>query len=157
MQLFAQQTSVPTVSCRFFNAYGPKETNDHVIPHIMNQLKLEKTSIQLGNVSPKRDYIYVTDMADAVLKISLADTGLYETFNIGTGVEYSVKELFSKIKSMIRNDMVIDSTDILKRKIDRPHLCSDISKIRNEIGWSPKYDIDKGLTALINYDLKNSE
>ncbi|GAG52902.1 unnamed protein product, partial [marine sediment metagenome] len=34
MQLFAEQTLVPTASCRFFNAYGPKETNDHVIPHI---------------------------------------------------------------------------------------------------------------------------
>ena len=155
MQLFAQQTSVPTVSCRLFNVYGTKETNDHVIPHIINQLKSGRTKIELGNISPKRDYVYVKDVADALFQISSDGTGKYNCLNIGTGKEYSVEDLISKIASILGKDLIIDSVDSLKRKIERPHLCSDISKIKKEMDWSPKYDINEGLFALIDFELKN--
>ena len=150
MRLFAEQTSIPAVSCRLFNVYGPKETNDHVIPHIMDELKAGKTAIQLGNVSPKRDYVYVDDMVDALLAISTSNTDTYETFNIGTGVEYSVEELIRKISLILKKDITIQSVSKLRRKKDRPHLYSDITKIKTMIGWSPKYDIDRGLAALTN-------
>ncbi len=84
MELYALQTEVPSVSCRFFNVYGPKETNDHVIPRIIKQIKKGVTTIQLGNTSPKRDYIYVEDMSEALIKISLTGINKYEVFNIGT-------------------------------------------------------------------------
>ncbi|KPJ65624.1 MAG: hypothetical protein AMJ43_10355 [Coxiella sp. DG_40] len=155
MQLFAQQTSVPTVSCRLFNVYGTKETNDHVIPHIINQLKSGRTKIELGNISPKRDYVYVKDVADALFHIGSDGTGKYNCLNIGTGKEYSVEDLISKIASILGKDLIIDSVDSLKRKIERPHLCSDISKIKKEMDWSPKYDINEGLFALIDFELKN--
>lgn len=150
MSLFAKQSMVATVSCRLFNAYGPKETNDHVVPHIMEQLGEGKTAIKLGNINPKRDYIYVTDVADALLAISTYDVNKYETFNIGTGLEYSVKELVQEIDSILNRGITIDSVSEFKRKSDRPHLCSDIRKIQSIIGWTPKYNISTGLAELIS-------
>ena len=153
MELFALQTSVSTVSCRFFNVYGPKETNEHVLPRIIKQLSEGETTIQLGNTSPKRDYIYVGDMADALIKLSSADLNNYEIFNIGTGKEYSVKELISKIGTILGKDLTIQSVSQFKRKVDREHLCSNISKIQDRIGWSPAHGIDQGLSALIKHEL----
>jgi UDP-glucose 4-epimerase len=153
MQLFSHQTSVSTASCRFFNIYGPKETNDHVVPHIINQLKDGQSSIRLGNMHPKRDYIYTDDMVDALCMLTDIDIRQHEVFNIGTSLEYSVDELISKMRLILKKNIAIESATEFQRKVDRPHLVSDNSRIKARTGWYPKFDIDKGLTELINYEL----
>ena len=149
MHLFARQTQIPTISCRFFNAYGPKETNDHVIPHIVKQLENGEISIKLGNIEPKRDYIYTTDMVDALIKIAEKTIHGYEVLNIATGSEFSVEELVKIIRSILKKEIKIESVDEFKRKSDRPHLCANISRIKETVGWTPQYDIKTGLTMLL--------
>jgi len=157
MQLFNYQSCVPVVICRFFNAYGPKETNDHVIPHIIKQLKVGNDTIQIGNVSPRRDYIYTADMVNALIKVSLGDNGCFEVFNVGTGKEYSVEDLISRIGSIMGRKLRIESVDQLKRRVERDHLCSDNTRIHEKTGWFPQYDINKGLSELMNFEFKESK
>jgi len=157
MQLYSSQTRVPTISCRIFCAYGPRSTYEYVITHIINQLKLGKKKIQIGNLYPKRDFIYVYDVANALYRLSLADIIGYEKYNIGTGIEYSIKELIEKIGQIASIKIDVQAVNKFKRTIDRSHLWADISKIEKEIGWIPEFDIDRGLSTLIRVELERTK
>src|SRR5579859_5226694 len=82
-RLHADRPEVRAVIARLFNTYGPRETNPHVLPEIMKCMAVGKP-IELGNLWPKRDLIYVTDTAAGLVASASGDPGL-EVFNIGTG------------------------------------------------------------------------
>ena len=87
------RTSIPTLICRFFNAFGPNETNPHLIPEIQAQIVEGKREIELGNLEPKRDFIHTSDMANAIyLLMHKFEEGI-DIFNLGQGREYSVTEI----------------------------------------------------------------
>src|SRR5215469_6543675 len=69
-----------TVVARLFNTYGPRETNPHVLPDVMQRLAQGKP-IELGNLWPKRDLIFVTDTAAALVASASGGAGL-EVFNV---------------------------------------------------------------------------
>ena len=82
---FHLETKIPVVVCRFFNAFGPNETNPHLIPEIQNQVLEGKRIIQLGNLTPKRDFIHTFDMANAVdVLLQNINEGIH-TFNLEIG------------------------------------------------------------------------
>src|SRR5919106_366227 len=86
-----RQPELETVVARMFNVYGPGETNPHVMPPIFDQLQTSRT-LSLGNLTPRRDYIYVEDMAAAIVGL-LAGAPAGTTVNVGTGVSTSVNAL----------------------------------------------------------------
>src|SRR5947209_11926437 len=79
----ADRPEVRTVVARLFNTYGPRETNPHVLPDVMKAM-IEGKPIELGNLWPKRDLIFVTDTAAGLLASASGGPGL-EVFNVGTG------------------------------------------------------------------------
>jgi UDP-glucose 4-epimerase len=90
MNKFHLQTSIPTIICRFFNAFGLNETNLHLIPEIQRQVNSGLRTIELGNLEPKRDFIHTYDMARAIIMLlNKFDSGI-DVFNLGSGQEYSV-------------------------------------------------------------------
>ncbi len=150
-RIFYENSSTPCLIARLFNVYGPDETNPHVVPAILEQIKKDST-IHLGNLEPKRDYIYVEDVADALISIEQKAQNTFEIFNVGTGQEYSVRELVENIQEIVSVEIKIKQTESRKRKSDRLHLVSDVSKIRKKVGWSPKYDLYNGLKSLIDIE-----
>lgn len=147
-QSFAAETGVPVTSARFFNVYGPGETNPHVIPDILAQLGGDGP-VKLGNMSPKRDYVHVSDIADALVALLDADHAEHRAYNIGTGTEYSVGDLIEVLSGAIGREIEVVSEAGRRRRLDRQHLLSDISRIRDEIGWEPRYTLDAGLRELV--------
>src|SRR5690606_32991928 len=87
---FCLRTGITTIVGRFFNAFGPNETNPHLIPEVQRQIREGKRTLRLGNLEPKRDFIHTTDMALAMDALLHAGLKGYEVFNIGRGIEYSV-------------------------------------------------------------------
>jgi len=96
-RLFSVDTDVPTVSARLFNVYGTRETNSHLIPAILEQLEDGSRSIDLGNLTPARDFIYATDVANALVTLASEFDGGYRAYNVGTGTEYSVREVVDAV------------------------------------------------------------
>jgi len=145
---FHLMTGVPTIICRFFNAFGPNETNPHLIPEIQKQVNSGLRKIKLGNLAPKRDFIHTSDMANAVhTLLNRIDKGI-DTFNLGRGIEYSVIEIvdaFSR-ESGEKIEIEVDPTRV--RKVERMHLLADVSKLKS-IGWNPFIGIDEGIRTLI--------
>jgi len=148
MKYFAAQRGLSAVNVRLFNVVGPGETNPHLLPEIIAQLKAGRTILRLGNMSPKRDYIHVRDAASGFITVALKDdvaAGSTLTVNLGTSHSYSVAELVAKLKSVAMIDFSLEQEQSRLRKVDRPHLAADISKISSRFGWMPLSTIDDAL------------
>ena len=149
MNEFHLLTSVPTIVCRFFNAFGPNETNAHVIPEIQRQINTGCRTIQLGNLDPKRDFIHTYDMASAIVKLLASFDRGSEIFNLGRGIEYSVTEVVTAFEQALGEKIVIEVDPARVRKVERLHLLADITKLKNFIDWEPKISLKQGISTLI--------
>jgi len=148
---FYLETAIPTIICRFFNAFGPNETNPHLIPEIQQQINLGIRTIKLGNLTPKRDFIHTHDMARAVRLLMSSDSIDYDIFNLGRGIEYSVTEIVDAFEKQLGESITIDVDQKRTRKKERMHLLADVSKLKSIISWTPEWGIDEGINTLISY------
>jgi UDP-glucose 4-epimerase len=147
---FYLTTNTPSIICRFFNAFGPRETNPHLIPEIHRQIMDGTRSIQLGNLEPKRDFIHTTDMSQALrLLLENFNTGI-DIFNIGSGQEYSVQEIVKAFEIAINETIHITIDPARVRTAERQHLCADMTKLKNFLDWQPNVDINQGIQQLVN-------
>jgi UDP-glucose 4-epimerase len=147
---FYLETNIDTIVCRFFNAFGPNETNPHLIPEIERQLQEGHRTIKLGNLTPKRDFIHTYDMASAVIKLlELKDIG-YDTYNLGRGIEYSVVEIVEAFKRQLNENIDIEVDPARVRKVEREHLLADVTKLKKFTSWEPIWGIDEGIKNLVD-------
>ncbi|GAB2680745.1 NAD-dependent epimerase/dehydratase family protein [Flavihumibacter cheonanensis] len=146
---FHLETGIPTIICRFFNAFGPNETNPHLIPEIQQQVNNGKRIIQLGNLDPKRDFIHTSDMANAIDALLQHVNMGFEIFNLGRGIEYSVVEVVKAFEAHLDEAIEIEVDPERVRKVERMHLLSDISKITSFTGWKPVVSLEEGIETLI--------
>ena len=139
------------VNIRLFNVVGQGETNPHIVPEIMKQLRGGKRVLRLGNITPKRDYVYVNDVArgfiDAATKPLPAGERLV-TANLGTGASYSVAELIERTAAIIGEEISVETDPAKVRASDRPNLVADNSRMAEIFGWKPTTDIDGSLEAV---------
>lgn len=149
-QKFHQETNITTIICRFFNAFGPNETNPHLIPEIQQQVNIGLRTIKLGNLTPKRDFIHTSDMANAIDALLTHMKQGFEIFNLGRGIEYSVTEVVQAFEAQLNQRIEIESDPSRVRKVERMHLLSDISKLTRFTGWTPKISLEQGIKTLIN-------
>lgn len=148
-QLFHTKTDTPTISMRLFNVYGPNETNPHLIPEIVDQLKDGIREIKLGNTMPRRDFVHVNDVARAISAVIHEEVSGYQVFNVGTGVTHSVKEVVDTISAILEDEIEIVQDPDRVRESDRPHLQADIGRIRQEVGWEPSVTFEEGIRHLL--------
>jgi UDP-glucose 4-epimerase len=145
IELHCRRERLPYALARLFNVIGPRETNPHLVPDIIDQL--DGDILQLGNLIPRRDYIYVDDIASGLLRLMAVDvpSGPY---NIGSGVAYSTSEVVESISRALGRELQISSVPERQRTGDRPVLQSDCSKLR-KYGWSPQFDLVKALAETL--------
>ncbi len=148
-QLFASRHPSYIVVGRFFNAIGPRETNPHLLPDIINQLNRGQRQISLGNLEPKRDFLHVRDMAKAVLAVTEMQKEGVAIYNIGSGKQYSVLEVVQCCEKILNEKIEIMQKAQLKRKVERPSLLAGIDKIRAAVGWQPTTSLQATLEELL--------
>jgi UDP-glucose 4-epimerase len=143
------RTGVPTVVGRFFNAFGPNETNPHLIPEIQRQVLAGKRTLELGNLDPKRDFIHTEDMGRAMAALLAARVPGFEAYNIGRGIEYSVRDIVGSFQRMLGEPLTIEVDPSRVRKVERMHLLADVGKLKRVTGWEPTWGIDEGVATLL--------
>lgn len=136
---------------RLFNTYGPGDTIPHVIPRIIKQIK-QGATINLGNLKPERDFIFIDDVIDALYLLLIKEKS-GEIYNLGTGKKYSIdyvtKCLRNLLKATNKHKIKIKLDKNLFRKIDKPYLKADIRKISQSLHWKPQIDIKNGLKIIL--------
>jgi UDP-glucose 4-epimerase len=146
MRFHEDRPEVRTVIARLFNTYGPRETNPHVLPDVMQRLRQGKT-IELGNLWPKRDLIFVTDTAAGIVATAAGDAGL-EVFNVGTGTGTPVQDVLETIEEITGNRLDVIQVPDRMREEDG-HLISNPHKLMSN-GWKPEHDLESGLRRLLD-------
>ncbi len=146
---FQSDTGMPTVVGRFFNAFGPNETNPHLIPAIEEQLRAGTRVLQLGNTSTWRDFIHTSDIAAAVHALLRHDGRGCETFNVGSGHEHTGMDVVAAFSSALGERIEVTSDPARMRVSDRPHLLADIGKLTRVTGWRPTITLAEGIRTLV--------
>jgi len=124
---------------RLFNTVGKRETNPHVVPAIIRQIKQNKKKICLGNIHSKRDYIHVEDVAQALFRLGNVETSIkFDIFNIGTGKEYSVCEIVDLCSKILNKKLTPVRVPGRIRRTDRLSQLANIKKINDLTSWKSK-------------------
>jgi len=144
------------------NLYGPNDNFDlntsHVLPAMIRKFHEAKVSgnstVNLwGSGSPKREFLHVDDLATAVL-FALQNTLPEHLYNIGTGVDLSIRELAELIQLKVghEGDILWDST----KPDGTPRKLLDVSKFKS-LGWEPNFDLVSGIESTYDWFLNNSD
>lgn len=155
-EAFHLSFSVPVVTVRPFNTFGPRQSARAVIPTIISQC-LAGDSIRLGNVHPLRDMNYVSNTVDGFIAAASSDAALGRTVNVGSGREISVGDLAALIAKMIGKPISIQCDDQRLRKegseVDRLLCCNKLA--HSLLGWKPEVGLEEGLERTIAW-IKNN-
>lgn len=144
-KFYAKKLNFPVINIRLANAVGFGETNLKLFGEILSQIDKGNTHIKLGNLTPRRDYVHVEDIAWAVeglIDSNYVNNGNFENFNIGSGYDpISVKEVFSLINESLKGKLTLVEDEKRKRlpSQERELLAINISKLRSVLpDYKPK-------------------
>jgi nucleoside-diphosphate-sugar epimerase len=143
---YALNYGLRTAIIRPFNMFGAGQSVDFIIPSIIKQAQ-EKETIELGNLTPTRDLLYITDAINGMLAVAEHGDGIY---NLGSGRETSIKEVVETVIDIIDPAKKYVSVESRRRSnaVDIPRMCADISKLKT-LGWSPEVGLREGLMKTI--------
>lgn len=119
----AREEGFVAVAARLFNAFGPGETNPHVLPDILGNMHSSDV-LRLGNTTPQRDYTYVDDIASALAGL-LVGASESTTVNVGAGERTSVADLVALMAELTGRSLRIETDPAKVRASDRPVLQAD--------------------------------
>jgi UDP-glucose 4-epimerase len=141
---------------RFFNVYGPGQVSNAysgVINKFINRLMNNEFPIINGDGKQTRDFIYVSDLVDAIIGIIGFESN--RVFNIGTGRGISVNELAEKLMKIMRKEEFkpIHSNP---NASEVENSWADISDTKNIFGFRPKTSLEEGLRRTVN-SIQNTE
>ena len=133
------------VVLRFANVYGPRQLaklEGGVVAIFSDRLRAGESVTIFGDGAQTRDYVYVGDVVAAVLAAIGRDGG---TFNVGTGVETSVVELFETLRRVSGVDATAEHAP--PRPGEARRSVVDPSRAERELGWRPARTLEEGLRA----------
>jgi len=138
-----------TVNCRFFNSFGPGEVPGqyrNVIPNFVYLSMLKKSLPLTGTGDETRDFTYVLDLVQGLIKAAFYEDAIGQAFNLASGQETKIKDLISKINVATGNSTPI--TQYPARKWDtKKRLLASIELANNLIDYRPFTNFEDGLKA----------
>jgi UDP-glucose 4-epimerase len=147
---FGIETGTRCLVARIFNVIGRRETNRHVVPELIGQIRQGTSPVRLGNLSPRRDYTDVTDVADALAALVSQSRQADTTFNVGSGIGVSVAELVTTCELILARRIPVQLDAERQRSDDRAELISDVSRLTRATGWSPARTLEQTLSDLLS-------
>lgn len=143
---YAEHFGIPVTIVRPFNIYGPGQKAHFLIPEIVAQLAANKP-IQLKDLTPRRDYLYLDDLIEALILTLEVGEGLH-VYNIGYGSSLSVGEIAGVVQSVAGTSLPVVSRNTSRRN-EIPDVYADISKAAQELHWHPRHSFEDGIKKMI--------
>lgn len=144
---FSNVYKLNTSSLRFFNVYGPRArtsgTYGAVFGVFLAQKIAKKPFTIVGDGKQTRDFTYVSDIVEAIIKVSKKKNITGEIFNVGSGKTISVNKIVELLKGKKIN--------IPKRPGEPDITFACIKKIKRKTGWKPKISIEKGIKIMLKH------
>ncbi len=145
-RFFSDCFGIHVTILRLFNVYGPGQQENFLIPSIIRQVNAGGV-IKVKDLDPKRDYVYVNDVVQSILKAVDCQEG-FRIFNIGSGVSHSVEELIRIIQAIKKTDLPVQ-VDAERRKDEIMNTVADITASKLQLGWAPRWTLHQGVQNML--------
>jgi UDP-glucose 4-epimerase len=145
---------IETVSLRIFNAYGPGQelppSYPPVIPQWLRQAQTGGSLVIFGDGTQTRDFVYVDDVVDALVRAATASDANRMVINIGSGCEVSMNELAARVGQATGERVNILHNPAQPGGVSR--LVADVRLAHDLLGWTPTTDLTDGLCLTLDRD-----
>ncbi|MBV9411085.1 MAG: SDR family NAD(P)-dependent oxidoreductase [Acidimicrobiia bacterium] len=138
----------PVVMLRPFNAYGPAQSPDRIIPEIVVRA-LRGQELKMTQGRQTREFNFVEDLVDGFLLAATAPGVEGEVINLGNGEEISMKDLATQILDLMGNPITAEFGALPDRPGEIWRMYSDSTKARERLGWKPSHSLKDGLAKTI--------
>jgi len=152
-EAFASTYGLETVRLRFFNVFGPRQRADSpysgVIAIFTALLSSGRTPTIHGDGLQSRDFVYVSDVAKALVLAAETPRISGRVYNVGTGQSVNLLQLIAELNAILGTSAV--PTHGMPRAGDVRHSCAKIDRIRTELGYVPAVPFAKGLRRTLEW------
>ena len=144
---FHNAFDLPVSIVRPFNTYGPRQSARAIIPTIIGQIAKGERVIKVGDLTPTRDFNFVTDTAAGFIAIARSQETVGREINIATGREVSMADTFATIAKVMGADVewVTDPERLRPSKSEVFRLCGDNTLITSLTDWRPRISLEEGI------------
>jgi len=154
IHMIGTQWGIETVALRIFNAFGPGQSLPHshapVIPRFLQQATTGGSVVLFGDGQQTRDFVYVSDVVDALVSAATASGVNRQVINIGSGVETSITALVGLIEEVVGHKVNLIHNP--EKSGGVPRLVADISRAALMLGFRPHRSLAKGLELTLEED-----
>lgn len=152
-QAFAASYGLETVTLRFFNIFGPRQRADSpysgVIALFVAALMAERVPKIFGDGLQSRDFTYVGDVVQALMKAAAVPGVSGRVYNVGTGRRVNLRELLAALNRLMDKDVAPEFHP--PRPGDIRHSCADITAARRDLGYEPVFSFEEGLSRTLEW------
>jgi NDP-hexose 4,6-dehydratase len=146
---------VPVVTLRPFNTFGPRQSARAVIPTIISQLAAGQAEVRLGAVTPRRDFTYVADIAEAFVAVGTApaETVVGRVLNAGSGTDIAIGDVARTIGELMERpvEVVAEEERLRPPASEVMRLVADSSQLEQLTGWKASRSLAEGLRETIEW------
>lgn len=153
---FYNAFDLPIVVVRPFNTYGPRQSARAIIPTIISQIANGIKEIKLGDLTPTRDFNFVKDTCKGFIGLANCDAAIGQEVNIASNYEISMRDTLELIAKIMNADIkfIEDEQRLRPKSSEVFRLWGDNTKIKKLTGFTPEYDIERGLRETIKWFTK---
>ncbi len=147
LEFFKTTCGLPHVILRYPAVYGPRQVTGAMADYIRKLASNQQAEIW-GDGSKTRDYVYIDDVIHAnLLALELPPDFPYPVFNIGTGIETTLNDLYRKIAGILGKEA--KPICLPDRPGEQMRYALDYSKIKRVLNWGPRTTLDEGLKKTV--------
>jgi len=158
-RIFPELYGLETVALRYFNVFGPRQDPESeyaaVVPLFITRILTGRQVAIHGDGEQSRDFTYIGNVVEANILAAGAEGASGEVFNVGVASAHTVNDLFETICRITGIEAAPEHTG--PRPGDVRHSLADIEKARRILGYEPRFGLDEGLEATIDYFRKTLE
>jgi UDP-glucose 4-epimerase len=147
-RMFHEGRGWPIVRVRPFNAYGPMQSPDRVIPEIIVR-GLRHQTLKMTQGRQTREFNYVEDLVDGLVRAATVDGIDGELFNLGHGEEVTMRDLAETVLDVVQTTVRPEYGGLPDRPTEIWRMYADATKAREGLGWEPRWSLREGLATTV--------
>ena len=147
--LLVLQSGLPATVVRPFTVYGPGEHRHRFVPAVVAAAQRGEP-IRLTRPGIARDFVYVDDVVDALLRAAAVPEAVGEVVNAGTGRQTTNEELVATLGRVLGRELDVRPGEHEERPWDTDCWVADTAKAERLLGWTARHDLDAGLARMLD-------
>jgi UDP-glucose 4-epimerase len=150
-RMFFDAYGWPVVMLRPFNAYGPRQSPDRIVPEVIVSA-LSGIDIAMTEGTQTREFNFAADLVDGIVRAAVAGQAVHgEVINLGCGEDHSMRDMAVRIIEQCGSSIEPRFGALPQRPTEIPRMFCDSRKARDLLGWTPATALNDGLKTTIDF------